>query len=74
MRYAEQEHFRANEVWSIEKVASKRGQRALVHYAEREQLKDAESGLIKKEASAWLSTRFFFLSTVGGWQLAISKE
>ncbi|MBP3382829.1 MAG: hypothetical protein J6K78_02840 [Tidjanibacter sp.] len=27
--YAEQEHFRASEAWSIEKVASKREQRVL---------------------------------------------
>ncbi|MBQ3071632.1 MAG: hypothetical protein IJD12_08120 [Tidjanibacter sp.] len=31
----------------IEKVASKRGQRVLAHFAEREQLKATEGGLIE---------------------------
>jgi hypothetical protein len=36
-----------NGKWKMEKVASKREQRALAHFAEREQLKATKGGLIE---------------------------
>ena len=45
--YAEREHFRAAEGWSIEANASKRGQRLLAGYAEREHFRAAEGWSIE---------------------------
>ena len=50
VRYAEQEHFRANEVWSIEANAGKRVQRALVRYAEQEHFRTNEVWSIENYA------------------------